>query len=1451
MAYRTQAEALTAHATLAEYIAESQSGAPQLVNGISNYSISSGGFLSVQFADDDYFSALSLPITYSFQWDGGALPNWLTYDAANSKLSGQSPTGALGSFTVRRTASVVNGAQTYTSYDEFTVVISSTAPIVIAQPQARTFSEGVQTTFQVDIASFFSVQAGGAAPVYEIFNSDGTNLTTQGWTINSLVNGLASITSPATGSGVDNKIFKVTDNLGRTAQVTAVYTINANPLPIVINTPPSGSFDISQSGNFPIDASTIFSDTEALTYALFLSDGNPAPAGYSWDGVNLAFPSEAGATTRSFILRATEAGALARSVDSASFTIARTASPVVIVTASDVSWPENATTVRRIDVRAILGTDDNEDITIPAGLSGQISKASVGSGVFDLTGVFADNQILSGVATYSGTISGSPVQAAPTFSSAHNPPVIPVLDIDALADGNPVAVDVVAASDDANNLIEAGSVSSNIGTAVLSADFKSITVDLSGNVPGTATISYTMTAPDGTQPTAGSLTVNFLPIEAPQIISSIASTSTDGTAFPAFSVKSYWSAGSYPIDWASAQFFNAQTGSAIGKSQIITGVGQFIIDNNGSVSFTAVSGWVGTVNVYIGVSDINGNPSAINTWAHTQQAKATVPPPPDPNAIFPNISDGLPIVVRGHEPAQHWTAGYMMWKNKVYCYRGEPGAAGSNSNWSTNLYDAKQKIERGEWDPATGILTLAAGETVQFRTPRFIQLSAEGSHTNIHQGPWEWTMEVVSGSPSVSPGAGWATDPSPPAGYKRYTKTLDNNANGSENFNVSGPGDIRLHYVGLVSDASDWQTSPVRADYLADMAMDKVHRFMDTLETNSSMMTRADEWIRDGEYLKFGVYSYTGTLASNHSKVRGGGDIKMLAEIMVSIGRALWLNVPGGFGGAVTEGDPLGWFGARDSAGLMSYWPQIFAAAKIEYRKLAQRWVQSLIDASYPDNFIVALEFSNETWNSTFRINKYMRALQDYLISVGHNVKNVRGGGGAGYMCHLMAKEFAQVISEMKPNQQVRFIIGAQTATPPTEFSDGALRGWDAYAADNPSGFLPRSQLYFGTTGYLSDAHKWSNNPGIYNPFGATSEAEWALAYSQAWQAGTSTLYAKIDPWFVDPALNAPRKCSSVYGALADNIAHASWCEANGVGWIGQYEGSYHENLPNREIIQTAGYMTAAQRRNVIRNWINSAGGYAAQKLFLQEMFANYPNAWCANYYKYHSSGHPGNPWYEKNFNNLGSTVPNTASAAWEEFATTIGAAPPAPPPSTPTLYSEDFSTNNTIPLLQADGWAIASGYSVISDGGSNVLYHATDQKEAERSFRNALQANANLVLRLKFKAQLANRICQIRDTGNAAHVAIRPTGDGNITISALQTNPTTVLVTTTGLNSNAAYVDLEITYLLDGVNGTVEVRDAVSSTVYGSFTGNTNPQGFTNPHLSMIAWRGGSYLSEIEDMTP
>jgi len=350
-------------------------------------------------------------------------------------------------------------------------------------------------------------------------------------------------------------------------------------------------------------------------------------------------------------LRATETGALARSVDTPAFIFDRPTAPVTVVSpVADVIFRENAVTSINVDVRTALGTDAAEDITLVDGsaLPARFVKTALGAGVFKIDGTFANNEILSFTVKYSGTLSGNPVvsdpnePSAPTFKSEHNAPVPAVISVSALND-NPVTLSVSMLSDDANNLVEAGTVVASIGSATLSADRKIITVTPLTDYVGPVTVNYTLRAPDDTKPVATTATVTFSAVQPPRALQEILTSSVDGTAMTPVNLLQYFAAGSYPIDAASLEFVDSATGTRVGKSRVIAGVGTFTINAAGDFSFSATAGHTGVTILYDTIADVRGRfmPIAVK-HTHTQTSSGTSQNP------FPNTLDGKAILGLGH-----------------------------------------------------------------------------------------------------------------------------------------------------------------------------------------------------------------------------------------------------------------------------------------------------------------------------------------------------------------------------------------------------------------------------------------------------------------------------------------------------------------------------------------------------------------------------------------------------------------------------------------------------------------------------------------------------------------------------------------------------------------------------------------------------------------------------------
>lgn len=1384
----------------------------------------------------------------------------------------------------------------YIQWADVTMTFQGTAvsqlppgPTVIAQPVARSFPEGVATTFTVDVASLFSVNAAALPATYEVLNQDGTALS-GGWVLNSITAGIASITSPATGSGAKAILFKAADVNAKTASTPQTYTVIADPLPQVVSTITAISIDISQSGNFPVAGASVIADPlgEALTYSLRNADGTAPPAGYSYDGVNIAYPIEAGAVTRNFLIRAVETGPLGRTVDSPAFTFDRPALPVVIVAVAPVSWPENATTSIDIDVRTALGTDAAEDITIPATFTGKISKTALGSGVFRLTGTFANNEILSDTATYSGTSGGNPVQGFPIFKSIHNPPVDGLASSINVPTTGPLILDVVAQSDDPLvNLIVAGSATLDVGSVAISADLKSLTLTPESTLPLTGTLSYTLEATAGGPQTVVSKTINWVQAAGPQpLVPSISTQSTDGVAPPSFDMKVYWTAGDAPLDTTSIQFYDSNDVS-LGTSIAVSGSGTMAIASTGIASFTQVAGFVGSLNYRLGITDTNGIVSIID-WAHTQLANPGNPPP---STIFPNTNDGKPIIQRGVEAGIRSLVGLQKTlKNKRQAIDWAP--VSGQRLWSTNLKGSAAKIADHEHDHISGWMKLAPGETTYMEQPRRYQ--GDG-HADLDTVQWSIQWDVRTGDTAdfsnITNAFGWPENGTvtgiaggqsdfinagAPFTFSRYRfiKTLTAGDITTAVMSVSNNSGadiwVRYWFSGRVSDESDWETQPFTAEAISDFGEEKIARFMD-LSSPDGRAARAVDMVHKGDYCFSSngnsFVTLTDPAGTAAGYVRQGAPVYLFAKGVVAAGTALWVNVPMTFGLNVTSGLANGFYTTSAEADPFSVNPtikasadayaalvsanfdSIIAEAKIQYRLLAQEWVQNLVDAGYPDNWIFYLEIANEIWNGThFKLaNRYSRAVVEHLRSRTDGKPVYSKGvfeGGTGYIANLIATEFARVIAEQKPNQQVKFVCGLHTAGGANK-ADGFPGGWKLFAKEFPAASLPVDRLSCATTIYQSGAfegpNSWNNNrsPNKGNPFGAATYLEYEAAYNAAAAISEDNLFSIIRDWYVDPT----SRNSSVAGQLSFIDTVAAAVVAGGAEYLGNYEGSFADTPQGTLPPGMLGHKLA---------FYNSPYGEEVQRRYFDEFIARYPGKVIANYYKYvraSTASGAGSSWFEKTIADFNVVPTSGAAKAWYDYSRKgVGTISP------PTNLDADFETANQASLVSS-GWTLGGGFDVFDDGfGDRSLYSATEFNTAQQTLGTALQANAIRAVRVILRpdgtrtAEYGRLI--MSSTGD--YVALKPGASGALTLTHLG-QAAADAVTTAGLNLlDGSAHDLTITHYAHATLGYIEVKRTSDNFVYGIFNGDTisSVASGASPHIDRIELRGKVYWNRVANLT-
>ena len=1371
-------------------------------------------------------------------------------------------------------------------------------PSVISQPSPRSFAQGVATAFSVDMAPLFSVPAGASS--YQVQNDDGTALTF--FTLNSITGAVASLTSPASGFAAKQVKLKVTDVNGRSAELITTWDVVENPPIRILSTPPTQTVANASTGNIALAQATLFDNSgEAYSVALKLADGTNPPAGYSYNGVNIAYPVEGAPVTRSFIIRATETGPLARSYDTPAFTFDRPAAlPIIVDALTELTVPENAVTRLVIDARLILGTNAAETIQLADGSSLpspryalQLNTPSAGKVTVDIQA--ANNEIFTQAVRLYGTTAGVDTIDNFNFRSIHNPPVdgLPST-ITLLTDASHI-IDPVAASDDpAVNLLVAGSVTLDVGSASIVSG--KITATPQGASDATGSLSYILEAAAGGARTAVVKTINWRQPVAP-FASALAlqTQSTDGVTPPTINLSAYWTTGDYAIDPASYRFFDAND-QPIGNPQTVTGSGTMTISSAGIASFAPVAGFVGALTFRVAPRDIRGNQGEIRSWTHTQLANPGNPPP---GTIEPNTLDGKPILQIGIEADDAVSAGsHILWKDRSNVVGFEAVAAGSNKLWSTNLKGSMQKVIDGESDPTTGWFYLAPGETMPIWPPRTTQRTLPAL-ANFQAGDWEFNIEVRTGDTGDASGfsSSW-TESGTVTGIaggqsrlvnggaaftftrRRFQRTLTSADTSQATLpftNSSGAGIwVRRGYAGRVADKATYLTDPFTAEGKSRLRPYKVIRIMDHCSP-AGKAAYASNMVGKNDYLlTANARSWVASgnpQTANSDLLRQGTNIYKWAKLCAEEGQALHFNVPITFGMGVTAGMTDGFYtssasanpfadpvnSAAELAAAIAYgarisqnFSSIIQAAKAETRLWAQARIQDLIDAGYPDKRIHYVEFGNENWGyNNFPIpNAYIKAVTDHLKNRtdGKPVysKNTSYGGG-GYIAHLYANEYARALAEMKPNQQVKFVIGAQT----NAGFNNALQwadGWNVFAKEFPLDSQPIGRLGLMATTYLSEGFKWTNrssgtnNNGRGNPFGATSRSAFYAAYNAARAVSLDNLLTIILNWYLDPLSEA----SSLYGQLGQVATIAAACASAGMEFHGCYEGlSLHEDVSGTD---TTNMPTVIADRNAFRD---SAYGEQLFARLISEFAARYPNAINANYYEYVRDDNlatAGAPWFERPVTSVG-TVPTAGAAKAIYDAGRQGAGSVTPP----TNLNEDFE-GETVQTLTLAGMTLAASFTVLDDAGDRALYSANEFDIASTTLGTTLQANAIRAVRLIIKPDGTRtaEYSRLKMTSTGDFVAIKPGASGAMVLTFLGTAGPDA-VTTSGLNLlDGSAHDLTITYYAHATAGLIEVKRTSDNFVYGTFTGNTiaNMTAGASAHIDAIDLRGKVFWRHVENLT-
>lgn len=609
--------------------------------------------------------------------------------------------------------------------------------------------------------------------------------------------------------------------------------------------------------------------------------------------------------------------------------------------------------------------------------------------------------------------------------------------------------------------------------------------------------------------------------------------------------------------------------------------------------------------------------------------------PPVTGEVQPDNSDGFPITQFGLGFHKDWQA-ESPYKNFFYLE--------SASDFG--------RIASGNYDPDTGRLCLSPGEKRQLRPVRRTQ------QDGYDIDPGVWVVKArIDGTAAVSVGGFVETGSAP--GEMRVAGDLTGRRDGQPvtlHGGISG-GCVTPLFWGpekYESDPDGWNPS-----FLAYVRGAKIIRAMDWSGVAGAKLTRAAQWVRDGSALiQYNSAAWSSVPPADPTLLRGGYQFGRMFDLSKKTGAAPWFNLPITLGGMSVEREL---YAASSSttfetmkASIAANIDQIILDAEREFLALARTMAQSALNEGHPDSVVILVELHNELWN--FGTVTFKRG-SEYATGIGRGKTGADNSGyGQGYMAALMVAAVKEAFDEIKPNQQLAFVTGFQTGSfqGVGEYrARNAIAGFRQYESDARIAKSNIIDVWAGSTGYYSGAHKWTKkSPGAGNPFGASDEASFNAAFQASHEGDPTAHRARIRDWFIGPAAN-----DNIGVVIANNVLIRDFAIANGMAGIIQYEGSMHDNIVSGAGSLGSVYTGAGA---ALLEFIRSAEGRAVQADAITRLRAINPtnpakqHGWrptelpIANYLGVRVGLSATSPWVERRADELGAcVVDDTIGGAW------------------------------------------------------------------------------------------------------------------------------------------------------------------------------------------------------------
>jgi large repetitive protein len=504
---------------LAFQISSGTNNDPVIANPIPNQNATEDSAYSFQFAANTFSDTDGDTLTYSATMaGGGALPAWLSFDAATRTFSGTPANGDVGTISIKVTADDTKGGTP--AMDTFDIVIANTndAPTVAnaipnqnaTEDSAFNFTFAANTFTDQDVGNTLTYSAqlagGGALPAWLSF--DAATRTFSGTPTNTYVGTVSIDVIASDGNG------------GTVTDTFDIVVANTNDAPTVANAIPDQNATEDSAFSFQFAANT-FNDVDVgntLTYSAQLAGGGALPLWLVFDSATRTFSgtptnSYVGTVSIDVIASDSNGGTV---TDTFNITVANTNdAPTVVIGPTDYYADEQVAIDLHGTGISVADVDgDALTITLAAQWSNSNLAATVGTtGVVIVSGVNTKTLILSGTAAQLNDLLAGNNGGTLTYRLSGNTPVatdvVTVTASDGSLTGNDsFTVNITAVNDAPINTVPGAQVT-NEDTALVFSSGNSNQIQIDDVDVASADLEITLSVTNGTLTLAGTTGLVF------------------------------------------------------------------------------------------------------------------------------------------------------------------------------------------------------------------------------------------------------------------------------------------------------------------------------------------------------------------------------------------------------------------------------------------------------------------------------------------------------------------------------------------------------------------------------------------------------------------------------------------------------------------------------------------------------------------------------------------------------------------------------------------------------------------------------------------------------------------------------------------------------------------------------------------------------------------------------